>query len=590
MKKSNFIAVSLFVVAFFAGAGQAMAQRDSTKLRQEVEVTKAYQPTISEAVKINDIPKIKPEQTEAPTFDYSIYSKPVFSTFDVKPVTAAKIVGEPKPEMENGILKLGVGNYLTPYGEFFFNSKPDKTTNFGMHFKHLSSSGKIKLLNDDKVDAPQSENSAEIFGKKFFRNSSLSGSLAYDRNAFNYYGYSGSQLSDEQKIEMIPWYQAKQYFSKGTASVNLKSETRSEYDVDYDLSLRYHYLKSKTGQTESEIHFSGNLAKKIGNTYGNLFVSLTNTTDDSIQNRISGLFGYRQQSIMKINPSAKWVADLASFELGLNTAMVSDADFVASFHVWPKIKAEWSPVEQYLTLFAGMDGYLKSNTYSAVANENPYVDPYHDAANTNYKSIFYGGLKGKLGARTNYVIEVSYSNVKNQHFFTTESNNLYDDWGIGISKLNNTFSLVYDDMKVLKLSGEVMHSVSDNFSLHLFGNYYSYDLKTQNIAWQIPNFDVTFSSLYKPIESLKFNVDIFVVGERTALISDFSPNYSLAPPTSHEILMDPIIDMNAGADYQLSKSLNVFVKLNNFGFQKYEQWLGYTSKGFNWLAGITYTF
>jgi len=36
--------------------------------------------------------------------------------------------------------------------------------------------------------------------------------------------------------------------------------------------------------------------------------------------------------------------------------------------------------------------------------------------------------------------------------------------------------------------------------------------------------------------------------------------------------------------------LNLFVKLNNFGFQKYEQWLGYTNKGFNWMAGLSYSF
>jgi hypothetical protein len=138
MKQYN-LAISLLAIVLFVGVGTAVAQKDTIRLKQEVEVTKAYQPTIIDAVKINDIPKIKPEQTEAPTFDYSIYSKPVFSTFEVTPVAAAKMVGEPKPEMEFGLLKLGFGNYLTPYGELFFNAKPGKKSNFGMHFKHLSS-------------------------------------------------------------------------------------------------------------------------------------------------------------------------------------------------------------------------------------------------------------------------------------------------------------------------------------------------------------------------------------------------------------------------------------------------------------------
>ena len=119
MKQQQYLAASLLTFLLF-GAVNAMAQKDSTKLRQEVEVTKAYQPTITDVLKINDIPKIQTEQTEAPVFDYSIYSKPVFSTFDVTPITAAKMVGDPRPEMGKGLLKLGLGNYLTPYGELFF--------------------------------------------------------------------------------------------------------------------------------------------------------------------------------------------------------------------------------------------------------------------------------------------------------------------------------------------------------------------------------------------------------------------------------------------------------------------------------------
>jgi len=297
----------------------------------------------------------------------------------------------------------------------------------------------------------------------------------------------------------------------------------------------------------------------------------------------------KQQILLRINPSVKWMTKNASLQLGLNSTMVFDDDTTATFLIWPKVKAEWSPVERVLTLFAGVDGYLQHNTYSAIAAENPYVDPYHDVANSNYKYIFSGGFKGKLSSKTNYVAEASYSMVKDQHFYINESESFFYI-GVGPKILNNTFSWVYDDVNVLKLSGEVMHSVSDNFSLHLIGNYYSYDLKSQAKAWQMPNLDLTFSGIYKPTELLKFTADVFLVGKRTALIQDSSPLSSSTFLTSHEFTMDPIIDLNAGVEYQFSEKLNFFAKLNNFGFQKYEQWLGYTNKGLNWLAGISYSF
>ncbi len=592
MKKRYFSTVILLTGIILFGAGNVMAQKDSTKLKQEVEVTKAYQPEIQEAVKINDIPKVVAEPTETPTFDYSIFSKPIFSTIEVTPVAAAKMVGEPKPEMGMGLLNLGIGNYLTPYGEFFFNSKPDKNSNFGIHFRHLSSSGKVKLLNDDKVSAPESNNSAEIFGQKFFRKSSLTGSLAYDRKAFTYYGYTGNPLNDDLKTLMIPYFGDRQYFSKGTASVRLKSESLSKYDFNYDFGINYHYLISKTGQTERQTVFSGEMSKKIDSALGRLATSLTYYRDDSIWNRNFLAYGHRQQILVNINPSFEWSGENAKLEVGLNTTAVFDKG-ANSFLVWPKVKAEWSPVAQVLTLYAGVDGHLQHNTWSAIAEENPYVDPYHDVANANYKTVFSGGFKGKIGSKTNFVADASYSEVKGQHFYYISGFEAFNAT-VTNRRLENTFSWLYDDVNILKLSGEVMHTVSDNFSLHLLGNYYSYNLKTQPYAWQMPNFELTFSGVFKPTEQLKFTTDLIVIGSRKALIQNSHQNDPLTGakvnPTEMQISMDPIIDLNAGVEYQFSKSLSLFGKLHNFGFQKYEQWLGYTSKGLNWLAGISYSF
>ena len=586
MKRQHKIALSLSAFGLLMGAGNAMAQKDSLKLKQEVEVVKAYQPSILDAQKINDIPQIKPEQTEAPTFDYSIFSKPVFSTFDPTPVAAAKMVGDPKEPLGLGLLKLGLGNYLTPYGELFFNAQPTKKSNFGMHFSHLSSSGKVKLLNEDLVKAPESENTAEIFGKKFFRKSTLSGSLAFDRKAFTYYGYAGDRLSDALKEEMIPYFQDKQYFSKGTATFHLKSETLSTAELNYDFGAKYHYFISKTGQTEHEVVLSGDVSKNIDNALGLLSASLTVYKADSIMNRFYSEFGKKQQTILRANPSVMWSTENASLQLGLNTAIILDIDTDADLKIWPKVKAEWSPVPQVLTLFAGVDGHLQHNTYSAIAAENPYVDPYHDVANTNYKYIVSGGFKGKLTSKTNYVAEASYSAIEKQHFYILYGQDVFNLSSVGPRSLNNTFDWVYDDVNILKLSGEIMHSVSDNFSVRLLGNYYSYDLKSIAKPWQMPDFDFTLSGVYKPTEQIKFTADIFAVGKRSALISEL-PNSS---KPSLVVNMDPIIDLNVGAEYQFSPKLNFFAKLNNFGFQKYEQWLGYTNKGLNWMAGISYSF
>ena len=585
MKIRIIFSIHLLLMLVIFGSVNAMAQKDTVKLKQEVEVVKAYQPSISEVEKINDIPKIKAAQTEAPTFDYSIFSKPVFATFDVAPVAAAKMVGESGPELGMGLLRLGFGNYFAPYGELFFNAQPDKNSNFGMHFRHLSSFGKIDLLNYDKVKAPQAESVAEIFGEKFFRRSTLSGGLAFDRKSFNYYGYAGDLLTDDMKEQMIPYFQDKQYFSKGTLNVRLKSGKLPSTDFNYDFGINYHYLLSKTRQSENQTVISGDVHKKFDQITGLLNTSITYYRADSLMNNFSNSLGPKQQILLRINPSVMWKTNNAKLQLGLNSTIVFDDDADASLMIWPKVKAEWSPVQKILTLFAGVDGFLQHNTYSSIADENPYVDPYHDVANANYKYILSGGLKGKLSSKTNYVTEASYSLVKDQHFYYIQGSNVFNP-AATFRRLNNTFSLEYDDVKFLKISAEVMHSVSNDFSLRLLGNYYSYELDSIDKAWHMPNFDLTFSGIYKATDRLKFSADIFVVGKRTALIHE--PEFSSVPST--QVVMDPIIDLNVGAEYQFSNKLSFFAKLNNFSYQRYEQWLGYTNKGFNWLAGVSYSF
>lgn len=584
-KLNTFFAVATVLFA----TSNALAQQDSTKLRKEVEVVKAYQPTVQEAKKINDIPQIKPEQTEAPTFDYSIFSKPVFTTFDPSPVAAAKMVGEPRPELKNGLLKLGVGNYQTPYGELFFNAKPSQKSNFGMHFAHLSSNGNLSLLNDDKVKSPESNNVAELFGERFFRKSSLKVNLAFDRKAYSYYGYTGEILTNEQKEQMIPWFGEKQYLSKGTVGLRLKSEILSTTELNYDFGAQYHYLTSRTGQREGELVLSGKVSKKVDDALGFLDASLTVYNADSIFNRATNSFSEKQQTILRANPSVKWSTENAGIQLGLNVTAAFDRDDDARFIIYPNVKANWSPVPQVLTLFAGVDGYLQHNTYSAIAYENLYVDPYHDVANANYKYVVSGGLKGKLSPKTNYVAQASYSVIDDQHFYITNALN-YNNSSSVVPVLRNTFDWVYDNVNLLKFSGELLHSVSDNFSISLAGNYYSYELATLEKPWQMPNFDFTASGVYRPNSQIKFTADIFLVGKRTALISNYNALSSSVAPEVFEITMDPIIDMNVGAEYQFSPKLNFFFKLNNFSFQKYEQWLGYTNRSFNGLAGISYIF
>lgn len=585
---------ALFLVIF--ANQQISAQQDSTKLKQEVEVVKAYQPSISDAFKINDIPKIQDQERQKPIFNYKINSQPVFSTFEVEPVQAAQMIGEPQAELGKGLLKAGVGNYMTPYGELFYNTQAGKNSILGMHFKHLSSNGSVKLVNDDKVDAPRSENVAELFTKHFFRKATLSTKLFFNRKAHNYYGYAGETLSDSAKEELFPYWNDKQAFSKGGLQFHLTNDEDTGSEVNYDLDFYYHYFGTKTDQTENLAKFSSSFRKDFDTFYGLLDASVSYLKTDNIYNQTSMDYGQKQQILIDLSPAILLQGDLAKLKLGFHTFTLLDDDADGRFLVTPNIQAEWSPVENILALFAGADGKLQQNHYSVITEENRFVNPYQDIRNTDYRYILSGGMKGKFSPRLNYRFQVDYANIKDEHFYYLKDVEFVataqTDYQLTRS---NTFDVLYDDLKQLTLGAEFYYTASDLVNFHLEGKYFAYELDSLEQAWQRPDFELTISTILNPEGPVTFNADIFFVSGRKALIQKevYNPQINSIGPLqtiSTEYNLSSYVDMNFGVEYQYTPQLSFFGRLNNFAFQKYENWLGYAQQSFNLLIGASFSF
>ena len=190
----------ILTLIYFGISFQIYAQRD-TSLTQEVEVIKAFKPTIAGADKINDMPKIEDPGIKKPNFNYSIFSQPLFNTSSINSLKAATMAAKPRENNGYGLVRAGMGSYYKPYAEVFFNSQNTKNTIFGIHGRHLSSFGKVNLEGGDRVKAPFMENEAEMFIKYLFNKSVLSVNLNYDYDDFRYYGYPVESVPVALKAE-----------------------------------------------------------------------------------------------------------------------------------------------------------------------------------------------------------------------------------------------------------------------------------------------------------------------------------------------------------------------------------------------------
>lgn len=575
----------VLITLFILGTYSAQAQRD-TVLRQEVEVVKSFSPAVMDAQKINEIPVIKDVEHKKPTFDYSIFSQPVFSTFSVTNLQAATIVGKPKEELGFGLLRIGAGNYNKPYGEFFFNNKNVKNSIFGLHLKHLSSHSNLKLESGDKVKAPYSNNEAEMFIKHMFRRSTLSFNVDFNHDGFNYYGYPGEMSIPEDIGIYAPYLGTRQTFTKGGLNIGLQNLAAGKLDPSTGFDFRYHHFGNKTGQREHFGTFTMNFKRPTdgftflidaGAEYSQatkLFIDTTNTN------------ATRSQTWIFAKPAIYIGNETINLKAGVNAWMVFDNQNKTNFRFTPNVRFNFAPVKELINVFTGVDGNNYHNYYSAIAYNNPFIDPEISVKNHFEKFRFFGGFDGKFSSRTNFKIQVDHSTFVGHPFYYLKQSIVGSPTSLPVAPyINNVFDVLYDDMKKLKFNGEVTHIIGEKLNLLLGASVYKYTMSNEPEAWYMPSFDATLALSYQVTDRLRVATDIYAIGNRNALIRD------LATGLTDEIMpLDMVIDMNARGIYDITGKLSAFAQLHNFGFQKYERWLGYPVQSFNFLGGISFSF
>ncbi len=589
------------IVILITSTSSLLAQRDTT-LTREVEVIKAYNPAISDANKISSMPKIEDVKHEKPDFTYSIFSQPVFNTFSVNTLKAASFASQPKEDTGFGLIKAGVGNYNRPYGELFFNSRKMRNTIFGLHGKHLSSHGKLKLEGGDNVKAPFSENYAEMYIKHFFNKSVLAVNLDFSHDGFNYYGYPKDPVPDilwEEDLK-INYFGQRQTFTRGGLNINLENASARKNDFTFDFDFAYDYFKSKTGQTEHYGSFLADIKKPYDKGAGLLTAGISVINTENIFNRYLMGMGMSRQIWLTAQPSFMLGGEVANLQAGVKTWFVIDHSTDVLAKLAPVVRVNFVPVKEIINIFAGIDGNYAPNNYSKIAYENPYIDPeQHVHKNTFERFRFYGGFDGKLSSKTNFKIAVDYSIIKEKPFYHLfkylQADSLPSSYIV-----DNDFDFIYDNLNLLKFNLEIFHATFEKMNLLLSGNYYVYTMESLEEAWNLPDWDAKLSLGYRISDQFNISTDLIFIGQRKAIIYSL-PGENPRPLSTGDMLklenlqtevynLDPIVDLNFSATYQVTGKLSVFARLNNFAFQKYQHWIGYPVQNFNALGGLSYAF
>ena len=525
-----------------------------SQVKDTVRVVSRYQPTISDANKINRQPLITDTATSIPKLNYDFLTRKFTTEYQADPIKPAKVGDATLPKYYKFLLKAGFGNYIMPYGELFVNNTYSKGFSAGAYVKHLSVSGKIK----DYAFPGNSENTIKVYGKRLYKEHSLYGSIGYNRLTNHYYGF---KPADFPLLPALSKSDYKQRFNIIKADFDFRTLTSTKpTKLNYSFGLNYYYLNDYYKTSENNFDFKAD-ANKDFHLFKNAGPQVLGITaeinyffgDDTTQSYNAG--------IISLKPYIKSSFKIINFRAGIDVA--TEVDSLSKMHFYPFADFDINIVQNILIAFGGVKGGLVPNSFYSLTSENPFlVSKTHVYASSEKYNVFAG----------NFSVVARYSNVMDMPLFVNDTNVIY----------GNQFKVIFDHAKIFQVTGEVAYQKDEKLKLILGANYYNYKMSTELKAWNKPLFDAYLDFHYNI--GNKFIVSANIKG-RSQTYAKIYNGTEVAKKT-----LKGYADVGLGLEYRYSKILSAFLNINNLTATRYYLWNNYPSYGFNILAGVTYAF
>ena len=568
---SHYIVASLFILGMVPLSVYGQGELDTLNIK----VVGAYNPTIADAYKISDFPRIDDKAPPKPELKYGINSDKFTSDFKVVPVKPATIKGEHLTKLYKGYIKIAGGSPGIFQANGFYNSLRSKRKAWGVKVNHFSSSGKV----DDVGYSGFGESGINLYGKKFLKKHTLSGGLDMDMNNYHFYGYDMTDSVVVALDDTITGRDATlQKFTILGAHARLLSHYRDSTALNYDIRFKYYNLTDNYQTMENNFVASVDFTRYIEKEFMDIYFEYDYNDDRFYKDADS--MRILSNTVVTLRPQITTGGPKYKFTVGLNGVLDVLGDLYVNARIYPNLYFSYNLVKDIMIPYVGIGGGLKRNTIRTMSTENPYInsDLHDDFNNTSINNTvnsiqFYGGIKGEFSSSSSFNISISRDKLDNQYFYVNDTS----------STLNNRFGLIYDNVAQFRLKGEMSYQVREKIKLMLVGEINEYKMDLLEQAYHKPAYHISLLGSYNLQEKIIVKTDLFAIGDQYARTYD--DQGSPVP-----VKLKGVFDANLELEYRYTKKLSVYLKLNNLTAQRYNRWYAYPTMRFNFLVGLTYIF
>lgn len=522
-----------------------------TTAPKEVTITSSFKPSLRNAAKVNFTAATPIIDTNKLPLTYNIPSSNLFFSYQPVAIKPVALYVDTTVEWNNdAYVKLGFGNFSSPYAEAAIAFGDGKQTMFSLHGKHTSSKGKLAFQDFSKTGI-------DFLGNITTKGNNEIAAKAYWDNSTQYrYGYQPSTL-------IFTKDDLRQAFNTVGIELGLQNKEPNSFGITYHPQIKASAFSDNRDGNEVSL-----LAKlPINKSFGRfLALDVAATADIStfkrqlVPNAVT-----INNNLFYVNPTIQFKTPNLKFNIGVQPTWDNQ-----SFWLLPNITAEAKINEEKFVVQAGWRGYVNKNTYQSLAGINPYTTQPTSLLNTKV-SEQYAGFKGSAGKHFTYNARVSFLNMDNAALYVNDTT----------SGKTQEFKTVFEPvLKAIKLHGEIGYTDQEKFSFIASANYTQFTkLNTYDKAYGLLPLEINGALRWKVFKDLLVKADVFFWDGSSYQMQDLKSGK-----------LSPAVDANIGAEFTVMPKLNVWLQLNNAFNNKYQRWNQYEALGLQVLGGVVYHF
>lgn len=586
MKKIFLIAALAAVLPWSAGA----------QVEKQVEVTKAYVPSLESATKLAMVPDMTDTTRMRPEIDYAITPLSMNTSLTTRPIRPATVTywefNRPTPFY----LKVGAGYPLNSVLDFYASTQNPGTGYAIGYINHEGLYGKLRNDYGVKHSATQMINRVGAAAGKYLGRHTLEGELRYENRMYHRYGagYEATVASEALWQEFVHPGRRLDY---GDADLVLRlgddfeDLSRTNFEVALRGGLFFdhsdHYADAEAG---GELRFGA--TARVGRGFGKHRVSLGASYD-----RHAGRKALDGAWTDLIRAGARYGIDggVVRLEVGADycynrTEIGGERE--GRSYILPFARLDFNLGAPGIRPFAEVDGDVHENGYRSLSLQNPYLagPMWGDRSSADYNAR--AGIGGSLWrGKVNYRLYAGFS-VRDDHLYWIASRGLFFRNGAPEAEVDFArFFSVRGRQTVGSLNGEVEYRPATSFLLTLSAHGFLYN-DDEYYANGEPAFRGDVGLRYEG-RKISFGAGVGMQSRRewtvvTEALSIDGSQVATPATSTYEAPFD--FDLKADFAWRISHRVEAFVEGRNLANRRIYAWPGYPGFGARVTVGAKLVF